>query len=68
MIPDPKIQKEEALSIAKIECDKIGKRWDPVIKEGLINWCVYSPRDEKGGATIYINQQNGKCRSCSMEL
>jgi hypothetical protein len=60
-IPPPRISAEQALAMARAECDRRGWRWDrPVLIEGLRHWRFWADGNCKSSAFVVICQQTGE--------
>jgi hypothetical protein len=47
-IPAPLISAEQALSVARAECERRGWKWgQPAVSEGLRHWCIWTDRLKK---------------------
>ena len=57
----PRITRQRALEIAQNECERLGWWWrDPVVAEGLRNWCIWTVGGVLGSAFIVVSQQTGE--------
>jgi hypothetical protein len=60
-IPAPLISAEQALSVARAECERRGWNWvQPAISEGLRHWHVWADRGSKPSAFVVICQRSGE--------
>ncbi len=60
LIPQPKITREQAISIARIECKEKGWSYKkPIAIEELRSWLVWADSEIKGGPFVVVDQQTG---------
>ena len=60
-IPAPLISVEQALSLARAECERRGWKWgQPAVSEGLRHWCVWADRGSRPSAFVVVCQRNGE--------
>ncbi len=59
-IPQPKITREQAISIARIECKEKGWTYrKPIAVEELRSWLVWTDSETVGGPFVVVDQQTG---------
>lgn len=60
-MPEPRITREQALEIARAECERRSWLWkDPATTEGLRYWYIDTVRDIKGSPWLLVSQQTGE--------
>lgn len=60
-IPQPLISLDQALALARAECERNGWKWGtPQATEGLKHWRVWADRESRPSAFVIINQANGE--------
>lgn len=59
-IPQPLISLDQALALARAECERNGWKWGmPQASEGLKHWHVLADHGSRPSAFVIINQTNG---------
>lgn len=60
----PVATEEEALRIAREECERRGLTWrHPTVKRGWRRWTVMTPGGQRGGnAVIFVSRRDGATR------
>ena len=60
-VPEPQINRDEALRIAQTEVEKRGLRMGiPAVYEGIKTWTVWIRSDCKGGPFVVIDSRTGQ--------
>jgi len=60
-IPQPRITKDEALEIARQECERRGWGWrNPHVTEELKTWLIWTMGGMRPSPFVAVNQQTGE--------